>query len=74
MGDLHFLDVQWERDWREPSDALRNFRETAQGKIYGPRVSQLDAAVLNKEVENILLGRLKAKLPVSGEIGFGNLF
>ena len=65
MDDIPQLQEQWERDWRKPGDDLRRFADLSKGTLprgYAPRVSQLDSAVLDGEVEELLAGDLLQSL------------
>ena len=65
MEDIPVLQEQWERDWREPGDALRALQTRARGRLApggAARVSMLDAGVLNEQVETLLVERLRSAL------------
>ena len=62
MDDIPALQEQWERDWRQPGDALRQVQRHARGMLApgsAPRVSALDAGVLDEQVETLLFEKLK---------------
>ena len=73
MDDIPQLQEQWERDWRKPNEEVRAFAKHVKGTLAqrngAPRVNQLDAIVLDTQVEELLSTRLLRSL--SSEQGGG---
>lgn len=74
MDDIPQLQEQWERDWRKPGEELHSFSERSKGSLLrnnrgsSNRVNQLDAIVLDGQVEDLLTTRLLRSLS-SGQGG-----
>lgn len=65
MDDIPVLQEQWERDWRQPGDALRALQTGARGRLApggAARVGMLDAGVLDEQVAALLVERLRGAL------------